>query len=145
MLKKLSAFIICFGLSLGAVALLQIRESHRTLFEDAQKPCNYSESKTTLSQKHYYPAKQVQGLLGKKVKNLKCGKIKCAIGLGNCENVQIGEVGTIKGLQPRFGADDFLLVVEWERSGNQRAALAEQNPDKLLSYVGNDNSFEFIK
>ena len=144
MLKRIWAFGICFCLSLGVVALPKMWEVNQ-ITQAAQNPCNYEESKITFSKKHYFSAKQINGLLGKKVRNLKCGKIKCAVGLGNCKSVEVGELGIIKGLQPRFGSDDYLLIIEWERGESWRAALAEQNPDKLFSYVGNDNSFEFVK
>jgi len=148
MLKRIWTFVICLGLSLGVVAFLKIWVESRSSTppsQTAQKPCNYAESKTVFSKKHYFSEKQVEGLLGKKVQNLKCGKIKCAVGLGNCQNVQIGEIGTIKALQPRFGTDDFLLIVEWEGSQSSGFPLAEQDPDELVSYLGNDQSFEFVK
>jgi hypothetical protein len=144
MLKRILAFVICFCLSLCLFVLLKDWKNNQ-ISQNVQDPCNYDQSKTTFSKRHYFTSKQIEGLLGKKVRNLKCGKIKCAVGLGNCKSVEIGEMGTIKSLQPRFGFDDFLLVIEWERGENWRAALAEQNPDKLFSYVGNDYSFEFIK
>src|SRR5688500_11290310 len=136
MLKRFWTFVICLGLSLGVVAFLKFwveRWSLTQPSQTAQKPCNYAESKITFSKKHYFSEKQVEGLLGKKVQNLKCGKIKCAAGLGNCQNVQIGEIGTIKALQPRFGTDDFLLIVEWEGGQSWGSSLAEQDPDELLS------------
>jgi hypothetical protein len=151
MLKKFWTFVICLGLSLGVITFLKIWDKSRLSTQPSQtdqKLCNYAESKTTFSKKHYFSREQVEGLLGKKVQNLKCGKIKCAVGLGNCQSVQIGEIGTIKAFQPRFGYDDFLLIVEWETDESDESwgvALAEQNPDKLFSYLGNDQSFKFVK
>jgi hypothetical protein len=148
MLKSFWTFVICLGLSLGIVTFLKIWDESRLSVQPsqtAQKPCNYAENKTTFSKKHYFSGGQVEELLGKKVQNLKCGKIKCGIGLGNCQTVQIGEIGVIKALQPRFGYDDFLLIVEWEGGESWQGTLAEQNADKLFSYLGNDQSFEFVK
>ena len=130
------------------VTFLKIRDESRLSTQrsqTAQKPCDYDESKTTFSKKHYFSRIQVEGLLGNKVQNLKCGKIKCGIGRGNCQNVQIGEIGTIRALQPRFGYDNFLLIVEWEGEESWQGGLAVQNTDKPFSYLGNDQSFEFVK
>ena len=147
MVKRCWTFVICAGLSFGLITFLKIRDESRLLDQPSQttqKSCSYAESKITFSKKNYFSGNQVEGLLGKKVRNLKCGKIKCAIGLGNCQNVQIGETGIVKSLQPRFGYDGFLLIVEWENNKGYQDTFAEKDTDKLFSYLGNDQSFEFI-
>lgn len=119
----------------------QLKKDHSNL----PKSCMFEETSEVFSQKHYFSSQEVDGLLGKKVRNLKCGKIKCPIGSEYCSNVEIGETGKIIGLQPRDGLPGYLIVIGWDnKSENLRFTTGEQNPYRFVSYVGNDGSFEFI-
>lgn len=145
MIKKFLSFYTTFMIGLFLATFYADMTQPRQNVTNSPKSCKFEESSEVFSQKHYFSASEIDGLLGKKVKNLKCGKIKCPIGFDTCSSVEIGETGKVIGLQPRDGLPGYLIVIGWDnKSENFRFTTAEQNPYRFVSYVGNNGSFEFI-
>ncbi|MCU0238580.1 MAG: hypothetical protein MUC29_03990 [Pyrinomonadaceae bacterium] len=109
---------------------------------------NESECQTKpFSKKHYLTEEIADSFVGKSIKNLECGKIKCATGSGDCAKVKVGEFGKVVGLSPRDGVkNNYLLVVRWENvCGSGSVPFSERNRRDCLSYIGNDGTFEIVK
>lgn len=107
--------------------------------------CDYERDKEIFSKRHYFSKDDANALLGKQVRNLKCGKLKCPLRSNECLNVEIGELGKVVSIKPRAGFIDYTIIIEWNEPRYNKNSFAEQGLDDFLSYVGNDGSYEIIE
>ncbi len=150
-LTKISAFVFTFCFSICVLVIFNLLtgtftlQDHSALKTDIDSVCDYKDIGEVFSARNYFSSNEVNKLLGKRVRNLKCGKIKCQISLNNCSAVQINELGKIKSLIPRQRDDGYIIVVEWDKpdlEGN--FTYLEKGADKYVSYIGKDNSYEVL-
>ncbi len=109
---------------------------------EVKKQCEYQKDSETFSKKFYFSKEEADALLGKKVQNLKCGKIKCPVRSNDCLNVEIGEIGKVTSIKPRQGFSDYTIIIEWNEPRNKKDTFAEQGLDGYVSYVGKDDSYK---
>lgn len=113
---------------------------------EVKKRCEYEKDSEVFSKRFYFSREEANALLGKKIRNLKCGKIKCPLRSNNCSNVEIGETGRISSLKPRNGFSDYTVIIEWDTPEKiLDRSLAEQGLDTFVTYIGNDGTFEIVE
>lgn len=138
---KVLVFITAFILSLSTVWL--IKKTVKSYLMKNESDCQTK----PFSKKDYLMEEEANTFIGKTIKNLECGKIKCPTGSGDCDKVRIGEQGKVVGLSPRNGfKNSYLLVVRWNIScGSGTVRFSEENRRDCLSYLGNNGTFEIVK
>lgn len=144
MKTKLLSFFTAITVGVTLTVMFQTQRSKTSQNKDFS--CASQNENEVFLKKHYFSKEDVAQLLGKRVRNLKCGKIKCPLRSNNCLSVGIGETGRVTSLKPRFGTSEYTLIIEWDEPRKLRdLSFVEQGLDTFVTYVGNDDSIQFVE